>query len=46
VTGDGEPVTDFPRFKRLTRLISLSLEGNAGLCRGLLKTRYEEGIAA
>jgi metal-sulfur cluster biosynthetic enzyme len=45
VTGDGEPVTDFPRFTRLARLISLSLEGNAGLCRELLKTRYEEVAA-
>jgi metal-sulfur cluster biosynthetic enzyme len=43
VTGDGVPVlpADFPRFLRLARLISLSLEGNAGLCRGLLKTRYD-----
>jgi metal-sulfur cluster biosynthetic enzyme len=42
VTGEGVPVgvADFPRFIRLARLISVSLEGNAGLCRGLLKTRY------
>ena len=50
VTGDGVPVTaaDVPRFRRLARLISLSLDGNAGLCRGLLKTRYDlpEEIAA
>jgi hypothetical protein len=37
-----------PRFKRMTRLVSLSLEGNAGLCRGLLKSRYDlrEEVAA
>jgi metal-sulfur cluster biosynthetic enzyme len=49
VTGEGAPVSaaDFPRFLRLARLISISLEGNAGLCRGLLKTRYDlEGVAA
>jgi metal-sulfur cluster biosynthetic enzyme len=50
VTGEGVPVTaaDVPRFRRLARLISLSMEGNAGLCRGLLKTRYDlpEEIAA
>jgi metal-sulfur cluster biosynthetic enzyme len=43
VTAGGEPVTaaGVPRFLRLARLISTSLEGNAGLCRGLLKTRYD-----
>lgn len=50
VTGEGEPVAaaDVPRFLRLTSLISTSLEGNAGLCRGLLKTRYrlDEEVAA
>jgi metal-sulfur cluster biosynthetic enzyme len=46
VTGDGAPVTDFARFERLTRLISTSLEGNAGLCRSLLNTRYELEVAA
>ena len=48
VTGEGVPVdaADVPRFLRLARLISTSLEGNAGLCRGLLKTRYEEEVAA
>jgi metal-sulfur cluster biosynthetic enzyme len=47
VTGDGVPVrADDERFRRMTRLISLSLEGNAGLCRGLLKTRYGEEVAA
>jgi metal-sulfur cluster biosynthetic enzyme len=48
VTGEGEPLTagDVPRFLRLTRLISTSLEGNAGLCRGLLKTRYDLEVPA
>jgi hypothetical protein len=31
------------RFMRVARLVRLSLEGNAGLCRSLLATRY--GIA-
>jgi metal-sulfur cluster biosynthetic enzyme len=48
VTGEGAPVTtpDVPRFLRLARLISTSLEGNAGLCRGLLKTRYDLEVPA
>jgi metal-sulfur cluster biosynthetic enzyme len=48
VTGDGEPITagDVPRFLRLARLVSTSLEGNAGLCRGLLKTRYDLEVPA
>lgn len=29
-----------PRHLRVARLVRLSLEGNAGLCRGLLRTRY------
>lgn len=43
VTGDGDPVAapDIPRFLRLGRLVATSLEGNAGLCRGLLRTRYD-----
>jgi hypothetical protein len=28
------------RFVRVARLVRLSLEGNAGLCRSLLATRY------
>jgi metal-sulfur cluster biosynthetic enzyme len=42
VTGDGVPlaVSDLPRFLRFARLVARSLEGNAALCRGLLKTRY------
>jgi metal-sulfur cluster biosynthetic enzyme len=50
VRGDGEALTapEVPRFLRLARLVAVSLEGNAGLCRGLLKTRYElpEEVAA
>jgi metal-sulfur cluster biosynthetic enzyme len=42
VTGDGHPLTiaDVPRFLRFARLVGRSLDGNAHLCRGLLKTRY------
>ena len=48
VTGQGVPITaaDVPRFRRLARLVSTSLEGNAGLCRGLLKTRYDLEVPA
>lgn len=48
VTGEGAPVgrDDVPRFLRLARLISTSLEGNAGLCRSLLRTRYDQEVAA
>jgi metal-sulfur cluster biosynthetic enzyme len=31
------------RFLRISRLIRVSLEGNAGLCRSLLRTRYGIG---
>jgi len=43
VLADGRPLTveEFPRFLRFARLVSGSLEGNAHLCRGLLKTRYD-----
>jgi metal-sulfur cluster biosynthetic enzyme len=43
VTGDGTAPgpTDMPRFLRFARLVARSLEGNAHLCRGLLKTRYD-----
>jgi hypothetical protein len=42
VSPDGDPipeeaVTEHLRFARITRV---SIEGNAGLCRGLLATRY------
>jgi metal-sulfur cluster biosynthetic enzyme len=48
VTAAGAAVTaeDVPRFVRLTRLTSTSLEGNAGLCRSLLKTRYDLEVAS
>jgi metal-sulfur cluster biosynthetic enzyme len=52
VTGDGTLLVaaDIPRFLRFARLVARSIEGNAGLCRGLLKTRYdlpdEEEVAA
>jgi metal-sulfur cluster biosynthetic enzyme len=38
---------DLDRYLRITRLIRVSLEGNAGLCRSLLHTRYDlEEVAA
>jgi metal-sulfur cluster biosynthetic enzyme len=38
---------DLDRYLRITRLIRVSLEGNTGLCRSLLHTRYEvEEVAA
>jgi metal-sulfur cluster biosynthetic enzyme len=47
VTGDGAPVSDFDRFGRMARLTALSLETNGGMCRDLLRVRYEEeGVAA
>jgi metal-sulfur cluster biosynthetic enzyme len=48
VTGEGVPIAiaDVPRFLRFARLVSTSLEGNAGLCRGLLKTRYDLEVPA
>jgi metal-sulfur cluster biosynthetic enzyme len=47
VTGDGAPVSDFVRFGRMARLTALSLEANGGMCRDLLRVRYEEeGVAA
>ncbi|HWT25886.1 MAG TPA: iron-sulfur cluster assembly protein [Solirubrobacteraceae bacterium] len=43
LVGDGAPLTasQLPRFLRYARLVATSLEGNAGLCRGLLRTRYD-----
>jgi metal-sulfur cluster biosynthetic enzyme len=48
VTGDGTPVSDFTRFRRMASLTALSLETNGGMCRDLLRVRYseEEGVAA
>jgi metal-sulfur cluster biosynthetic enzyme len=42
VTADGTAVEveDMPRFLRMARLIRVSIDGNAGLCRSLLSTRY------
>jgi metal-sulfur cluster biosynthetic enzyme len=53
VLADGSPLDaeGLRRFVRVARLVRLSLEGNAGLCRSLLATRYgipdpEEAAAA
>jgi metal-sulfur cluster biosynthetic enzyme len=42
VRPNGAPLAadELPRWLRVARLVRLSLEGNGGLCRGLLKTRY------
>jgi metal-sulfur cluster biosynthetic enzyme len=38
---------DLDRYMRIARLMRVSIEGNAGLCRSLLRTRYElEEVAA
>jgi metal-sulfur cluster biosynthetic enzyme len=38
---------DLDRYMRIARLMRVSIEGNAGLCRSLLATRYElEEVAA
>ena len=49
VKGDGIAVSadEVARFKRLAGLTALSLETNGGMCRDLLRVRYEEeGVAA
>jgi metal-sulfur cluster biosynthetic enzyme len=46
VTAAGALVTDPDRHLKLARSIRVSIEGNAGLCRGLLATRYGEEVAA
>ncbi|MDX6657880.1 MAG: hypothetical protein QOH62_2673 [Solirubrobacteraceae bacterium] len=38
--GSALDVDGLKRFMRVARLVRLSLEGNAGLCRALLATRY------
>jgi metal-sulfur cluster biosynthetic enzyme len=42
VRGDGRAVSagDVARHLRVARTVRVSVEGNAGLCRGLLRTRY------
>ncbi|TDQ55389.1 metal-sulfur cluster assembly factor [Actinorugispora endophytica] len=39
------PPEEIPTRLRLARTTRISIEGNAGLCRGLLRTRYGEGEA-
>jgi metal-sulfur cluster biosynthetic enzyme len=49
VKGDGIAVSadEVARFKRFAGLTALSLETNGGICRDLLRIRYdEEGVAA
>ena len=48
VTGDGTPVAASDvRFRRMASLTALSLETNGGMCRDLLRVRYEkEGVVA
>jgi metal-sulfur cluster biosynthetic enzyme len=51
VTADGTPIpaNTLPQHLRFARTVSVSIEGNASFCRGLLQTRYgrigEEGGA-
>jgi hypothetical protein len=42
VLPDGRPLNaaGLKRWLRMARLVRLSIEGNAGICRALLKTRY------
>ncbi|HWE10673.1 MAG TPA: iron-sulfur cluster assembly protein [Solirubrobacteraceae bacterium] len=42
VLPDGRPLDGdgLRRWLRVARLVGLSIEGNAGICRGLLRTRY------
>jgi hypothetical protein len=39
---DGAPITPekLPGWLRFARTVRVSIDGNAGLCRGLLETRY------
>jgi hypothetical protein len=45
VLPDGRPLDAraLKRWLRMARLVRLSIEGNAGICRALLKTRYGIG---
>jgi hypothetical protein len=45
MTVDGDAVTPDELDAHLARIrtVSVSIEGNAGLCRGLLATRYQTG---
>jgi metal-sulfur cluster biosynthetic enzyme len=45
VLPDGRPLdaAGLERWLRMARLVRLSIEGNAGICRALLKTRYGIG---
>jgi metal-sulfur cluster biosynthetic enzyme len=38
--GEALDAAGLKRWLRLARVVRLSIEGNAGICRGLLKTRY------
>lgn len=48
VDGEGRPVgkLDVASYLRLAKTTRVSIEGNSGMCRGLLKTRYGEGTTA
>jgi metal-sulfur cluster biosynthetic enzyme len=51
VTADGSPISDdmLRQHLRFARTVSVSIEGNAGFCKGLLETRYGkrlEGVDA
>lgn len=48
VTADGAAVDreELPRFLRMSRLMSVSLESNGGICRSLLATRYDDAASA
>jgi metal-sulfur cluster biosynthetic enzyme len=46
VTPAGAPVEDPDTHLKIARATRVSIEGNAGLCRGLLATRYGEEAAA
>ncbi len=40
---DGEPIaaSELRRWLRIARLVRLSLETNGGICRSLLRVRYD-----